>query len=300
MRRSLTLRSFSPVNTRCIYYRLKESGKDEANITLCPILDFANHDWYNSYIRPVFDSDIWNTRPRAKDGFQFLATEHIREVEVGKEIYLRYGGNSNQDLFVEYGFVNAVSNEEMVSGTYPAEVDVQAIMVDLFEGRGTVGSWMRTILEKEGYWGYVQRESWMFRSLMFYRDWTLSTSPNPAAPSFRLITALRLLAMGYEMSCIPAAHEEDVVCQPWRDTLLGKSDKISPSNEANWRMILSVICNLVVDEGTAGLQCTLHSLLNQQNHSWSGWMKDNIALLWSEQIVVARAVLQSLKDGIEF
>ena len=78
---------------------------------------------------------------------------------VDEEVCLRYGGHSNQSLFVEYGFVNAVSNEDMESGTYPAEVDVQPIVVDLFKGRGSVGMWMQTILENEGYWGWVSRNT---------------------------------------------------------------------------------------------------------------------------------------------
>lgn len=167
MRHALTPCPFFPVNTRCIYYRIKESRKDEANVTLCPILDFANHYWYHSHIQPVSDSITWNARPKAKEGFQFLATDHIAEVDVGKEVCLRYGGHPNQSLFVEYGFVNAVSNEEMESGAYPAEVDVQSIVVDLFGGLGTTGSWMQTVLENEGYWGYVQWGFRMFRSLMF-------------------------------------------------------------------------------------------------------------------------------------
>lgn len=72
---------------------------------------------------------------------------------------MRYGGHSNQSLFVEYGFVNPVSNEDMKSGTYPAEVDVQAIVVDLFQGRGSIGTWMQAILENEGYWGCVPRDT---------------------------------------------------------------------------------------------------------------------------------------------
>jgi hypothetical protein len=137
---------------------MKETRSDEANVTLCPILDFANHGWHHSDIHPVSNTETWNTRPKARDEFQFLATEHIAKVEIGKEICLRYGGHSNQSLFVEYGFVNAVSNEEMESGTYPAEVDVQTIVTGLFEGQGAVGSWMQTVLQNEGYWGCVLRD----------------------------------------------------------------------------------------------------------------------------------------------
>ena len=108
-------------------------------------------------MRPVSDSDSWNVRSKAKDPFQFLATEHIAEVDVDKEICLRYGGHSNQSLFVEYGFANVASCEDMKSGKYPAEVDVQPIVVDLFKGKGSVGTWMQTILKNEGYWGYASR-----------------------------------------------------------------------------------------------------------------------------------------------
>lgn len=174
---------FFPVNTRCIYYRIKESRRDEENVTLCPILDFANHNWHHSHIQPVSGSDLRNARPKAKEDFRFLATEHTAEVEVGKEVCLRYGGHSNQNLFVEYGFVNAVGNEEMESGRYPAEVDVQNIMVDLFERQGTTGSWMQTILENEGYWGSVQRDIWMFHSLILY----IGTGHYPPHPLLLLL-----------------------------------------------------------------------------------------------------------------
>lgn len=272
------------VNTRCIFYQIRETLVDEANVTLCPILDFANHDWHHSHIQPVCRSDARDTRLKPKCAFQFLATEHIASVGVGEEVCLRYGGHSNQSLFVEYGFVNVIPSEKMESGVYPAEVDVQAIVTSLFETRGVLGSWLRKTIENEGYWG----------------DWTLSTSPNPAAPSFRLITALRLYAMCSEMTDVPAADEEDAIRRPWRDTLLGKCETISPRNEEKWRTILKVICKLVEEEGTAGLQRTMGSRFNQPNHLWPGWMKDNIALLWSEQIVVARAVLRSLEEEIEF
>lgn len=102
------------------------------------------------------------------------------------------------------------------------------------------------------------------------------------------------------MTSVPKSDEEGVVCGPWRDTLLGIADTISPDNEAKWRMALSTICNLVIEEGTTGLQRTMESIFDYQDRSWVRWMRDNAVLLWSEQIVVARAVLQSLEDGIEF
>ena len=106
--------------------------------------------------------------------------------------------------------------------------------------------------------------------------------------------------MGSGMIRIPTADEEDSVCQPWRDTLLGITDTISPDNEAKWRSTLITICNLVVEEGIMGLQYTLGSKFDERNCLWSERMRDNVALLWSEQTVVAREVLQSLKDGVEF
>jgi len=155
VRHLLTSCLLFPVNTRCIYYRIKEKQTDEANVTLCPILDFANHVWHHSHIQPVSDSGILNTSSKAKDAFRFLATDYIAGAEVDEEVCLRYGGHSNQSLFVEYGFVNLVSNEDMKLGTYPAEVDVQPIVANLFEKLGSVGTWMQTVLESEGYWGCV-------------------------------------------------------------------------------------------------------------------------------------------------
>ena len=96
------------------------------------------------------------------------------------------------------------------------------------------------------------------------------------------------------------ANEEEGICKSWRDTLLGVADIISPENETRWRSTLAAICNLIVEEGAAGLQRASNSRAGERNPTWSEWMKDNIALLWSEQIVVAKAVLQSLEDGIEF
>lgn len=104
---------------------------------------------------PVSNAEIWSKAPSVKQGdeFSFLGFEKAA-IEPGQEIYLTYGSHSNHILFVEYGFINNISENSIRSGEYPAEVDVQQIMEGMFESQGEIGSWMKEVLEDEGYWGY--------------------------------------------------------------------------------------------------------------------------------------------------
>jgi hypothetical protein len=144
------------VNTRCIYWRLKTSRSDPDNLTLCPILDFANHTPFSSQMFPQSsDVTIWNTTPRPKLGDDFtLLSSHNTDIHIGEEICLTYGAHSNRTLFVEYGFINEMFDGELDSN-FSGEVDVQDIIEEMFRKRGIVGEWMKGILEQEGYWEYV-------------------------------------------------------------------------------------------------------------------------------------------------
>jgi len=102
------------------------------------------------------DAEIWNTAPRAKLGDDFtLLTSRNTVVQKGEELYLNYGAHSNRTLFVEYGFVNEISEEGLFGGKFSGEVDVQDIIEEMFRRRGTVGEWMKGVLKEEGYWEYV-------------------------------------------------------------------------------------------------------------------------------------------------
>ena len=70
-----------------------------------------------------------------------------------QEVTLSYGWHSNRTLFVEYGFTNAITSAELMSGAYPGEANVQDIVTTWLDRRGEMGSFIKRTLETEGYWG---------------------------------------------------------------------------------------------------------------------------------------------------
>lgn len=134
------------VNTRCLYHRIKESISHTDNISLCPLLDFANHSSSPHVMRPA-DSHKQKAPPGDipnKYSLSFLSPSD-RPIEPDEEIFLRYGDHSNKTLFVEYGFV-------LEDHKFP-EVDIQDIVEKKF--LSSPRSILRELLEREAYWGYV-------------------------------------------------------------------------------------------------------------------------------------------------
>jgi hypothetical protein len=140
------------VNTRCIYYRLKHAKMDPDNLTMCPILDFANHTPGQANMTTVTsNSKIWNAAPinLIGDGLKFISPENIK-IEENDEILLTYGLHSNKTLFVEYGFVNLLSK----NGPSPhGEVDVQDLAEKYVFADVRLREAVRVTLVTEGYWG---------------------------------------------------------------------------------------------------------------------------------------------------
>ncbi|OJA21605.1 hypothetical protein AZE42_01659 [Rhizopogon vesiculosus] len=253
-----------PVNTRCIYYRLKSSKEDPDNLTLCPILDFANHTAKGSHMTPVpSEADIWNTAPVKPigKGFKFVSPADTA-VQEGEEIFLTYGPHPNRTLFVEYGFVSKSSGEAEVTD---GEVDIQDLVGSLILDQ-KLGAFVRSVLEDEGYWG----------------DWTLYYCAESAGPSWRLTTALRLHCLVVSNNAI-----HDNAIQPWRDVKGGKRETISDENEIAWRQSLITVCDALITRA----QASLHGLKNDNfegcsgSDDWLPWMRENIRMLWKEELV---------------
>jgi len=273
------------VNTRCIYHRLSSSRTDPDNITLCPILDFANHTTSQIHMMPRrTDVEPWNLqRYKIVEDFTLLSPVDVA-VEANRELYLTYGAHTNRRLFVEYGFTNALTANPRAQDTSLWEVDVQDVVESLFLKRGTVGAWMKEILTEEGYWG----------------DWTLHYAPEPAHPSWRLVVTLRL----YHIVPLSAKHiplTPDGVLRPWRDTLLGMQDLVSEENEYNWRhTLLSKICLPVVDRATAQIQIMRTRTPQRTHNDTLSWMHNTIMMLWEEERRVGSAVAESIQAGKQF
>ncbi|KAM6500535.1 hypothetical protein JOM56_003549 [Amanita muscaria] len=262
------------VNTRCIYYPIRNARSDPDNISLCPLLDFANHTGKGPHM--VVNYGSGDSLPRLGRANVTLVSP-TSSVGENEEMYLVYGAHSNKRLFVEYGFVNQVSAEIVARDDVSGEVDVQKHMENLFRERGKAGGWIRKILTDEGYWG----------------DWTMHSGPVPAHPSFRLITALRLY------HAIPLTGEErlsESLLGAWKETILGTREIISEENEELWRRTLLRICEIVEAEAQ-------RSMKRAQDCVYDGWEADareKISQLWLEEVLVAQEVKKSVEGGIAF
>jgi len=64
-------------------------------------------------------------------------------VRKGEELYLTYGTHPNHTLLAEYGFINDVSEEDIICGRCPGEVKVEDMVKNLFQSRGALGTWMK-------------------------------------------------------------------------------------------------------------------------------------------------------------
>ncbi|TFK54901.1 SET domain-containing protein [Heliocybe sulcata] len=270
------------VNTRCVYQRLKPKGSDADNLTMCPVFDFANHSPNPPHLLPLpSNAEIWGTGSKRGEPYG-LRTPDGTGFPKDQELFIQYGVHANKTLFAEYGFVNAMAEGDVRAGRIDGEVDVQDVVERMLQDRGVAGQWIKSALEQEGYWGY----------------WTLHSAPKPGHPSFRLISALRLYhSIPRTNTAIP--RNPDEILASWRDTLMGKKDSISPENEAAWRATLADMCREVAARASRNLE-NLKAVKSNNTEGWRGFTYDCLRTLWREELEVAEAVLESIRDGEEF
>lgn len=79
----------------------------------------------------------------------------------GEEVFLLYGHHSNQDLFVEYGFVDMTTNGSSDANTndavVPKDICIDNAAIALFENtdQNLHSRDKKALLQSKGYWGYV-------------------------------------------------------------------------------------------------------------------------------------------------
>ncbi|KAE9400810.1 SET domain-containing protein [Gymnopus androsaceus JB14] len=248
------------VNTRCIYYQVKNYTADPDNITLCPILDFANHTSNLPCMNP----------PSASNGslrrdFSLLSPSDTC-INANSELYLKYGAHCNRVLFVEYGFV--LTADSIPKNQQVLEVNIDDIVEGLIEEKGEAGAWMKEVLESENYWG----------------DWTMHSTSESAFPSYRLITALRLFAL---VLSTPSSFLSEETLRPWKDVILGRQEDLSEDQEIAWRNVLRRICVVIVERASRALDSI------DKGH-------ESIVTLWDEERYVAERILDLIENGEVF
>ncbi|KAI0637037.1 SET domain-containing protein [Trametes polyzona] len=281
------------VNTRCIFNRIQQSPSHPDNFTLCPILDFANHGPGRTHIFPVIDADIWGVppklarrdsrAPRKADAFTFLGSSDYG-LSAGDELLLKYGAHPNRFLFTEYGFVNPLTDGAVTTNDYSAEVDVQDLVEELIEQSGSVAPLIKSTLEEAGYWG----------------EWTLHKSPTSAHPSWRLLSALRLIC-ALERCSGEATLQTRLAIDSWLDVTNGSKDTISRANEDACRRKLLWLCETIRFRARKDRLSALGAgSLPRGGPDWAPWMAEVIRTLWLEELEVAEAVLACIHAGMEF
>ena len=137
------------------------------------------------------------------------------------------------------------------------------------------------------------------------RDWTMHSSPKPAHPSYRLITALRLfhhLEEADDASGLLRNVPTDSLIRDWRRVIQGEVEKLSEENEYRWRNSITVICQKIILRAAAGKEVVddLENIRAQERPVWWKWVQTNLRSLWDEESEVARLVLNSVQSGEEF
>ncbi|KAK7054916.1 hypothetical protein VNI00_003379 [Paramarasmius palmivorus] len=251
------------VNTRCIFHHLKKTRSDPDNLSLVPILDFANHSSILPSMMPSAASAHTKPQHGGIGSFTLFGPADVG-TKANEELFLRYGAHCNRVLFIEYGFI--LPEAEQPS----REIEVDDLVEILFRDRGDAGTWAKEVLDENNYW----------------KDYTL----HEAYPSYRLITALRLYAMLPGSGGIP--QDRDTFLASWNAVVSGQQDCLSAENENLWiRVLDDEICRTVITRAEMGIARLDDKLGDDVN---------TVRALWKEELQIAESIRIKITSGESF
>ncbi|KAM6420060.1 SET domain-containing protein 4 isoform 1-T1 [Pluvialis apricaria] len=215
--------AWSTINTRTIY--MKHSQREcfslEPDVyALAPYLDLLNHS-PNVQVKAAF-----NEQTRS---YEIRTNSRCKKY---KEVFICYGPHDNQRLLLEYGFV-AMNNPH--SCVYVTSDTLLKCFPPLDKQRNAKIS--------------ILKDHDFLENLTFGWD----------GPSWRLLTALKLLSLG----------ADEFTC--WRRTLLG--DVISARNEQQTLTVTAKICHFLIEETQRALLQISQLKRNKEN------LKKHLALV---------------------
>ncbi|EJD05890.1 SET domain-containing protein [Fomitiporia mediterranea MF3/22] len=277
------------VNTRSLYADLFNRNLPQSNLTLCPVIDFANHTASSSVPYAV-----WKDRPskvlsrprgpsKHANDYTFLPPK--QGLGQGEELLIQYGKHSNRRLFAEYGFVDENADKE---------ADVSDLIDELIASKRAEGL-IRELLPEV--------------AQHFMSDLRIYAVPPPAHPSWGLHCVLRLINLAFpsrppELRLTLGSAEVEDALKPWRDVTVGEAEVVSEANETSVRRDLESICKIVIARSSEGVHQLrdedVRSEASSDNCEWYEWSEGCVVELWEEEAHVARAVMESLASGEAF
>ncbi|KEP55132.1 RuBisCO LSMT substrate-binding protein [Rhizoctonia solani 123E] len=255
------------VNTRCLYHDLGFVQSSE-NVTMCPILDFANHT-------SMYSLSITQGEFALGDEMAFSTSTPVKE---GDQIYLRYGPHSNAFLFCEYGFVLPldVKDARIADGEIVIDSDVEELLRNANDFK-----LKEELLKDRNYWG----------------DWTFHVEDGVGRPSYRVIPALRLfhMSLNYEDDANPGL-------KLWEDSILGLTENISAENESKVRESIIELCEVIIQRSTTKISQVRSQAAETEVIRPAEWLQilSMVERLWEEEHYVAESVRQATLNGIVF
>jgi hypothetical protein len=263
------------VNTRCVYLPLGLKPHAD-NFTLAPLLDMANH---------TFDEDKeCKVEWLPARALQLAAArDGLKE---GDQLFISYGPHSNGFLLAEYGFTMPYAAPSGEIGRWHGnpfcEIKVDHMIDRLVASQGKQGQAKKALLVEMGYWN----------------DYTVHPHPAPVHPSYRLIVALRLLAIA------STANDE---IQQWTASVQGRSHSLGKANDEAVCELLRSMCNEVIVEGRRATS-KLSDLLQAQDpdertNNGTEWNAGDVLLaarsvsqLHEEEMAIAIDLLKAIDD----
>ncbi|KAL5511592.1 hypothetical protein ACEPAH_4809 [Sanghuangporus vaninii] len=276
------------VNSRSLYMDIFRRKLPFSNLTLCPLIDFANHTSSSSLPRAKWRDAPKSARDHRVVGGVLKAYDYCflppdQTMNEGDELFLKYGEHSNRTLFAEYGFVDDGASQE---------VDVSDLVDEL-----VVRKRPRKLID----------ELLSDAAHHFMSDLKLYNSPPPNHPSWSLQCVLRLINIEFrserrsEGDLSLGTAEMEMILQPWRDVTLGEADLVSNANESLVRHDLESICKILVSRSSEGIRRLEENeaFSSGLECDWYGWAKGCITRLWSEEAQIAQGVLSLLASDQE-
>ena len=288
------------MNTRCLFYCIFDGKYPLSNLTLCPIIEFANHTESQKVPRlevEVQSEDFFDREGIAietSDDMVFLSPPD-RMLEKDEEVYLKYGNHSKSLLFTEYGFVDDSAEPEL---------DITWLVKELARRKPSADVILKVMAGLPEHFqrsGPSNSSHSIAPQTIVSSKMQLFVAPEPPAPSWNTLCTLRLINLQFPLGAGEEMLGVEEVMKPWYDVSLGIRDSISEENETAVRQDLRWIIKTLTRKATDAKKA-LQDLRSEAEGGprWYEWSIGCIEKLWDEQHHVASAVHLSLAANVQF